>query len=124
MSSMSGVSFTIDAPSQMVYMCGNIEEGLLLKMLTKTGIQILGVDYGNLKPPPKKFEGLEAPSDGTETQPKKDREPPPPKTVFSSSVKQREKKTRNLAVLEFLLFINHVNKTQYPCFGDPMKENK
>ncbi|KAH0904127.1 hypothetical protein HID58_043630, partial [Brassica napus] len=101
-----GVSFTIDAPRQMgysdapcqmVYMCGNIEEGFLMKMLTKTGIQILGVDYGNLKPPPKKFEGLEAPSDGTETQPKKDREPPPPKTVFSSSVKQREKKTRNLA---------------------------
>ncbi|KAL0867417.1 hypothetical protein Bca101_046535 [Brassica carinata] len=53
---IQGVSFTIDAPSQMVYMCGNIEEGLLMKMLTKTGIQILGVDYGNLKPPPKKVE--------------------------------------------------------------------
>ena len=76
MSSMSGVSFTIDAPSQMVYMCGNIEEGLLLKMLTKTGIQILGMDYGNLKPPPKKVEAQI--SDGTETQPKKDTEPPPP----------------------------------------------
>ncbi|KAF2609173.1 hypothetical protein F2Q68_00046746, partial [Brassica cretica] len=73
---IQGVSFTIDAPSQMVYMCGNIEEGLLLKMLTKTGIQILGMDYGNLKPPPKKIEAQI--SDGTETQPKKDTEPPPP----------------------------------------------
>ncbi|KAF3553252.1 hypothetical protein F2Q69_00015035 [Brassica cretica] len=67
---IQGVSFTIDAPRQMgysdaprqmgysdapcqmVYMCGNIEEGFLMKMLTKTGIQILGVDFGNLKPPP------------------------------------------------------------------------
>ncbi|KAF2592559.1 hypothetical protein F2Q70_00045769 [Brassica cretica] len=45
-------------------------------MLTKTGIQILGMDYGNLKPPPKKIEAQI--SDGTETQPKKDTEPPPP----------------------------------------------
>ncbi|KAH0943331.1 hypothetical protein HID58_002968 [Brassica napus] len=71
---IQGVSFTIDAPSQMVYMCGNIEEGLFMKMLTKTGIQILGVDYGNLKPPPKKVEAQI--SDGTKTQPKKDTAPP------------------------------------------------
>lgn len=86
---MSGVSFTIDAPSQMVYMCGNIEEGLLLKMLTKTGIQILGMDYGNLKPPPKKAEAQI--SDGTETQPKKDTEPPPTEIGVSTSTKHQAK---------------------------------
>ncbi|KAJ4886971.1 Uncharacterized protein Rs2_26719 [Raphanus sativus] len=86
---IQGVSFTIDAPSQMVYMCGNIEEGLLLKMLTKTGIQILGMDYGNLKPPPKKAEAQI--SDGTETQPKKDTEPPPTEIGVSTSTKHQAK---------------------------------
>ncbi|WZZ28647.1 hypothetical protein YC2023_012048 [Brassica napus] len=86
---MSGVSFTIDAPSQMVYMCGNIEEGLLMKMLTKTGIQILGVDYGNLKPPPKKVEPQI--SDGTKTQPKKDTAPP----------QNTKPKTRNKEIIFF-----------------------
>ncbi|CAN6990904.1 unnamed protein product, partial [Brassica rapa subsp. trilocularis] len=85
---IQGVSFTIDAPSQMVYMCGNIEEGLFMKMLTKTGIQILGVDYGNLKPPPKKVEAQI--SDGTETQPKKDTAPPP-EIVVSTSTKHKAK---------------------------------
>ncbi|CAF1731782.1 unnamed protein product [Brassica oleracea] len=85
---IQGVSFTIDAPSQMVYMCGNIEEGLLLKMLTKTGIQILGMDYGNLKPPPKKVEAQI--SDGTETQPKKDTEPPPEIVVTKHQAKNKK----------------------------------
>ncbi|XP_022549997.2 uncharacterized protein LOC106400303 [Brassica napus] len=35
---IQGVPFTIDAPRQKVYMCGNIEEGLLMKMLTKSGL--------------------------------------------------------------------------------------
>nr|VDC60089.1 unnamed protein product [Brassica rapa] len=92
---IQGVSFTIDAPSQMVYMCGNIEEGLLLKMLTKTGIQILGMDYGNLKPPPKKVEAQI--SDGTETQPKKDTEPPPPEIVVTKH-QAKNKKHRGFKV--------------------------
>ncbi|CAN6971805.1 unnamed protein product [Brassica rapa subsp. trilocularis] len=92
---IQGVSFTIDAPSQMVYMCGNIEEGLLLKMLTKTGIQILGMDYGNLKPPPKKVEAQI--SDGTETQPKKDTEPPPPEIVVTKH-QAKNKKPRGFKV--------------------------
>ncbi|WZZ69590.1 hypothetical protein YC2023_080960 [Brassica napus] len=100
-SSMSGVSFTIDAPSQMVYMCGNIEEGLLLKMLTKTGIQILGMDYGNLKPPPKKVEAQI--SDGTETQPKKDTEPPPPPpeiVVTKHQAKNKKPRGRDRAAVK------------------------
>ncbi|KAF2609166.1 hypothetical protein F2Q68_00046748 [Brassica cretica] len=76
-----------DVP-EMVYMCGNIEEGLLLKMLTKTGIQILGMDYGNLKPPPKKVEAQI--SDGTETQPKKDTEPPPEIVVTKHQAKNKK----------------------------------
>ncbi|CAH8355543.1 unnamed protein product [Eruca vesicaria subsp. sativa] len=85
---IQGVSFTIDAPSQMVYMHGNIDKGLLMKMLTKTGIQILGMDY-NLKPPPKK---AEAASDGTEKQPTKDKESTPPsELVVSTSTKQQAK---------------------------------
>ncbi|KAF2542939.1 hypothetical protein F2Q68_00032270 [Brassica cretica] len=106
LSSMSGVSFTIDAPSQMVYMCGNIEEGLLMKMLTKTGIQILGVDYGNLKPPPKKVEAQI--SDGTETQPKKDTAPPPPpEIVVSTSTKHqaKNKKPRGFKKILFCLVV-------------------
>ncbi|KAF3529969.1 hypothetical protein DY000_02042287 [Brassica cretica] len=106
-SSMSGVSFTIDAPSQMVYMCGNIEEGLLMKMLTKTGIQILGVDYGNLKPPPKKVEAQI--SDGTETQPKKDTAPPPPpEIVVSTSTKHQAKNKKPRGFKKILLSISHV----------------
>ncbi|KAG2317547.1 hypothetical protein Bca52824_020669 [Brassica carinata] len=87
---IQGVSFTIDAPNQMVYMCGNIEEGLLMKMLTKTGIEISGMEYGKLKPaPPKKVEAQI--SDGTETQPKKDTEPPLPEIVVSTSTKHQAK---------------------------------
>uniref|UniRef100_A0A0D3D206 Uncharacterized protein n=2 Tax=Brassica oleracea TaxID=3712 RepID=A0A0D3D206_BRAOL len=98
---IQGVSFTIDAPSQMVYMCGNIEEGLLLKMLTKTGIQILGMDYGNLKPPPKKVEAQI--SDGTETQPKKDTEPPPPPpeiVVTKHQAKNKKPRGRDRAAVK------------------------
>ncbi|KAG5415704.1 hypothetical protein IGI04_003271 [Brassica rapa subsp. trilocularis] len=94
-----------NAPSQMVYMCGNIEEGLLMKMLTKTGIQILGVDYGNLKPPPKKVEAQI--SDGTETQPKKDTAPPP-EIVVSTSTKHKAKNKKPSGFKKKLLSMSQV----------------
>ncbi|ESQ47871.1 hypothetical protein EUTSA_v10022395mg, partial [Eutrema salsugineum] len=93
---IQGVSFTIDAPTEMVYLCGNIEIGVLMKMLVKTGIHLLTMDYGveykdpNLKPPPNK---LEAPANETETQPTQDTlpPPPPPPEAVSTSTKQQAK---------------------------------
>ncbi|KAG7582651.1 Polyprenyl synthetase [Arabidopsis suecica] len=86
---IQGVSFTIDAQPvmgyPMAYVCGNIEIGVLMKMLVKTGIELSAMEYGveykdaNLNPPPPKKP--EAPSNGTETQPVKDTVPPPLEVV-------------------------------------------
>ncbi|CAL9221555.1 unnamed protein product [Arabidopsis halleri] len=86
---IQGVSFTIDAQPvmgyPMAYVCGNIEIGVLMKMLVKTGIELSAMEYGveykdaNLNPPPPKKP--EAPSNGSETQPVKDTVPPPLEVV-------------------------------------------
>lgn len=104
---VSGVSFTIDTPPPdlgypvgytMGYLCGNIEIGVLMKMLEKTSIDLLGMKYGaecedaNLKPPEVPPKKLEAPPNGTETQPKKDSVPPPPEVVSTLTKHQAEYK--------------------------------
>ncbi|CAH2035475.1 unnamed protein product [Thlaspi arvense] len=59
---LQGVSFTIDAPFRMVYLRGNVEFGVLLKTLGKTGNHLLSMDYEveckdpNMKPPAKRLE--------------------------------------------------------------------
>lgn len=76
----------------MAYLCGNIEIGVLMKMLVKTGIELSAMEYGveykdaNLNPPPKK---LEAPANGTETQPAKDTVLPPPPEVVNTLTKNQ-----------------------------------
>ncbi|KAL1197719.1 hypothetical protein V5N11_012374 [Cardamine amara subsp. amara] len=86
---IQGVSFTIYAPPgseyQMVYFYGNIEIGVLMKMLVKTGIELLTMKYGPPDPKP------EAPASGTETQPAKDTvpPPPPPPEIVSTSAKHQ-----------------------------------
>jgi len=100
---VSGVSFTIDAQpvmgNPMVYLCGNIEIGVLMKMLVKTGIELSAMEYGveykdaNLNPPPPKK--VEAPSIGTaETKDVKDTVPPPLPEVVKHQVVY--KKSRGL----------------------------
>ncbi|OAP02854.1 hypothetical protein AXX17_AT3G21500 [Arabidopsis thaliana] len=100
---IEGVSFTIDAQpvmgNPMVYLCGNIEIGVLMKMLVKTGIELSAMEYGveykdaNLNPPPPKK--VEAPSIGTaETKDVKDTVPPPLPEVVKHQVVY--KKSRGL----------------------------
>ncbi|XP_010530697.1 PREDICTED: uncharacterized protein LOC104807208 [Tarenaya hassleriana] len=43
---VQGVSFTIDAASQLGYVCGNINSGVLMKMIAKVGIEVYRIDYG------------------------------------------------------------------------------
>lgn len=56
---------------QKGYLCGNIKIGMFMKMLEKTGVKVLGFEYGfvynnpHLKPPPPM-------KLGTETQPAED----------------------------------------------------
>lgn len=77
----------------MGYLRGNIEIGVLMKMLVKTDIDLLGMKYGaeckdaNLEPPPMKLD--QAPANGTETQPAKDDKVPPPTEVVSTSTKHQ-----------------------------------
>ncbi|CAH2052946.1 unnamed protein product [Thlaspi arvense] len=93
---VQGVSFTIDAPAQTVFACGNIEVGVLMKTIEKTGNHLLSIDYGvetveckdpNLKPPAKRLEAA-TPANETEAQPAKDTVPTRPEDV-STSTKQR-----------------------------------
>ncbi|XP_010420186.1 PREDICTED: uncharacterized protein LOC104705803 [Camelina sativa] len=95
---IQGVSFTLDAQPAMgypmAYLCGNIEIGVLMKMLVKTGIELSAMEYGveykdaNLNPPPKKLEA--PPANGTETQPTKDTVPPTPKVVSTSLTEHKQ----------------------------------
>ncbi|CAH2052947.1 unnamed protein product [Thlaspi arvense] len=83
---VQGVSFTIDQIAQMVYLCGNIEFGILMKTVGKTGIHLLAMEYGveckdpNLKPPAKTLEAPPPPpppaSESKAAQPTKDTVPP------------------------------------------------
>ncbi|XP_010468315.1 PREDICTED: uncharacterized protein LOC104748358 [Camelina sativa] len=99
---IQGVSFTLDAQPAamgsppMAYLCGNIEIGVLMKMLVKTGIELSAMEYGveykdanlNPPPPPKKLEA--PPANGTETQPAKDTVPPTLKVDSTSLTEHKQ----------------------------------
>ncbi|KFK37963.1 hypothetical protein AALP_AA3G052400 [Arabis alpina] len=100
---IQGVSFAIDTPPPewgypvgytMGYLRGNIEIGVLMKMLRKTSIHLLGMKYGaecedaNLEPPEVPPKKLEASPNVTETQPEKDTVPPPLEVVSTSTKHQ------------------------------------
>lgn len=84
MGSISGVSFTIYEPESTGYLQGNIETGMLTKMMAKAGIESRAMNYGvvykdaNLK-------RLKASAKGAEkAEPAKDKESPRLETVSKS----------------------------------------